>query len=171
MKHEKAIVITLAYIIGFITAYIAFAINDADKKIYEGDNVVIENSEDATTNTPSYGIEAMVNDAGLYMIKDGKKRILSARVAQAAGRDGYHDSIAVTQTSPDGRYIFYCAVLTAGAENCSSYMYLVEDDVVRKVEPSNIPVAEAKIATWSSDGLLQIGEMASKDMISPWMMR
>lgn len=174
-KHEKAILVSLAYLIGFITAFIAFAINDADQATPAASGKPVADKMEYQAMENRSGIEAVIKDDGLFMKNGDKERILSAHMKLDKSEDGYHDSIASTSVSPDGNFIFYCAVLLAGDDDCMSYVYSVAEDTVYKVSDGEkkilVPIEKATDISWSGDDRLQMEGMASVSAATPWHLR
>lgn len=171
MKHEQAILIGLSYVIGFTTAFIALSFVGNDNGFNEAKQTVISKTERAIVPMArgavgGQGVRAVTNNEGLFMLKDGQERIISAASKEAnAAQDGYHSQIVTTAVSPSGQYIYYCAILQADARECSHFVYLVEDDMVKLVKKEGQPFAstaeEALFVSWTSDDSLHISSAES----------
>lgn len=134
MRHEQAILVTLAYIIGFTTAFIAFALNSNYEKTT--DVVAVKNNinlADSTQKVSTQSIKTLNNEEGLFMVKDGRTRILSGLVDKDVV-DGYHLSVISASVSPDESYIHYCVNVGSEASSCSHFVYSIEADTIYKLK-------------------------------------
>lgn len=175
MKHEQAILVALAYVIGFTTAFIAFSINDSNgyssvSKSYNQNNKNLVSKAHAEPT-----VQALINDEGLFALKDGAQRILSAQVSGAVVENtgGYHKKIVATSVSPDGRFIYYCAQVS-DSEECMNFVYVLSEDKVYSVKDESklavTPFTAAKEAFWSENGTLNLAGMTSQNSESPWQL-
>lgn len=136
MRHERAIVLTLAYIIGFTTAYIAFGIStdDAGERIVrsasQSQNVasVMTAMPEPLITTDDVGLD----DRGLYVVLDGEEQFVSGILPEGAEPGaGYHVSIDVLSLANDGRLLYYCAQESFEQEGCTEYVYNVAKHSIR----------------------------------------
>lgn len=175
MVNDKALLIILAYTIGFITAYIAFGLTGVNENGYEKTayySNVAEGKKFQVTGEVrgTRKVDTRVTADGLYALIDGSERVLSAQAISATeGKPGYHHEIVITEVSPDGQYIFYCAQLTASSQNCSSFVYEISSDSIYRVkhDGSQIALSAANAQVrWTVSGDLQIdGHLSSG---KPW---
>lgn len=175
-KHEQIIVVCLAYIIGFTTAYIAFALSgktSGDRAYYAA---LQERGGAGQAAVGSSRVNAMMTAEGLLVVKDGQERPLSAKIpADAeASADGFHYDDVAVMVSPDGQYVHYCAVISHD-DTCSHLMYSVAEDKVYRMYDGAGPlvssIAEAGAGQWLPDGRFAIGSKASADAAAPWAMQ
>lgn len=172
MKHEKVGILALSYIIGFVTAYIAFGLENSD---YSGKQISFQDSSPvASTDTETRReIGATVKADGLYALLGDKERILSAQAIAATEPNlGYHYQIVATEVSPDGKYIYYCAQMTAESEDCYNFVYDIGADTIHTVRASQ---SEAQLQSviddlsviWQNGRLLLDGHMSISGF-EPW---
>lgn len=173
-EHEQAIITALAYVIGFTTAYIAFA--------------NISHPRPETAANPSRNYSAAVETAraddssiakvlttaeGLFVLRDGKERIISLQSASETG-PGYHRSIAAASASTDGSFVHYCAVMDDD-QHCAHFIYDVRSDTVYRVTKSGQPldttIEAAAMARWEPVNKLLVDSAVSADAETPWIMR
>lgn len=172
MKHEKVMVLALSYVIGFVTAYIAFGLSGAN---YSGPQISFQNSAPVATegDEAKKEIGATVKADGLYALLGDKERILSAQAIAATEPNlGYHHEIIATEVSPDGKYIYYCAQMTAESEKCYNFVYDIAADTIHTVRASQSEeqlqsVIEDLSAVWQN-GRLSINGYLSINGFEPW---
>jgi hypothetical protein len=169
--HEKAALIALAYMVGFITAYIAFSLGapETDRTHFAKSPTNTIGIQQASASS---AVSAVSNDDGLFVINDGVERIVSARTDLEEYEPGYHRRIATVEVSAAGDFVHYCALMSSSDDLCSHFVYSVDEDVVYRVRTSDqsldTSVAEAKTAKWSTDNFLTIGTLSSLDATTPW---
>lgn len=167
MKHERATITFLAYIIGFTTAFIGFGIDYSSQATTPASSVQTTAKESVDT------ISLIKNSEGLFVNMDGTKRVLSAQVIGAVQQHGYHKDIVSSAVSNSGRYVYYCALHEVDAEFCVQYIYDTEVDATHLVkregstaqllkEPANAQ------AVWEGD-LLNIQSFVSINSQTPWI--
>lgn len=170
--NEKAILVALAYLIGFLTAYIAF--NIASPEVSK-DFRLAESKAHSDVMTfdqlaASHAVSAFDNDEGLFVKNNGVERVVSAKSEDATG-PGYHRSIAAVNVSIDGNFVHYCAV-NADADSCTHFVYSVDEDRVYPVTSAGVvvtsAVSEASEVFWSETNLLNIGALVSVNSGTPW---
>jgi hypothetical protein len=171
IRHEKAALIALAYMVGFITAYIAFSFSSSPAERAHvakptPTNIGIQQA------SASGAVSAVSNEDGLFVIHDGAERIVSARTDMEEYEPGYHRRIATTEISAAGDFVHYCALMSSSDDICSHFVYSVDADIVYRVrsadQPLDTSVAEAETASWSSDNVLTVGALSTLDATEPW---
>lgn len=170
--HTKAILVGLAYLIGFTTAYIAFELNDVSPSYAVKDNGVTESR--VIQQASAYGaVRAVTTPEGLFVASQDGQRIISAA---AGGEDlefGFHKEIVSASVSHDAAMVHYCATMD-DSDSCYHFVYVVSEDVVHPVRSDDEVVvtssAVAKSSTWLSNNLLSIGGVFSLSGTSPWLM-
>lgn len=174
-EHEQALLVALAYLIGFTTAYIGFALNDSGDKRYKiatptsDTHEVLGINQAAASNT----IRAVTTDEGLFVMKDETERILSSQIEATEYQPGQHQTIVTTTISPAGDYVHYCAeVASSEAGTCSHFVYSVADDTVYRVLSNDVPLGTsasvAKETAWRGNNL-SIGIYVSSNASTPWL--
>ena len=174
MKHEKVMILALSYVIGFVTAYIAFGLSGAN---YSGPQISFQNSAPVATEggeaNKTKEIGATVKADGLYALLGDKERILSAQAIAATEPNlGYHYQIVATKVSPDGKYIYYCAQMIAESEDCYNFVYDISADTIHTVRASQSEeqlqsVIDDLSAVWQN-GRLLIDDYMSQSGFEPW---
>lgn len=170
--HTKAILIALAYLIGFTTAYIAFQLNDVSPSYAQKDTRAVENK--IVQQASAYGaVKAVTTSEGLFVSSDGEERIISAT---ADGEDlefGFHREIISSSVSPDGSMVYYSATMDE-SDSCYHFVYVVGEDMVYPVRSGDdllvTPSATAQTSVWLSNNLLSIEGAKSVDANTPWLM-
>ncbi len=169
-KHEKAILVALAYIVGFTSGFIAFGMSQPDAHIVEEvalmNTIPVSNADThpnlpadtlATVDTPQQDdTESVVTEKGtrvyyqndrLYVSVDGAvnllsvaKNSLSSAVAAAFSTQGTHISIPKYLASPDGKYVFFCEQQQE-TDSCIGFVYDVTGTVIQYVAHDGKKVA------------------------------
>lgn len=174
MKNEKITLVFLAYVIGFTTALIIFAMDDGDQDTNE---LYVANDSEITVNaeeTEPQQLEVLNKEEGLFIAKNGQERILSVTASGDASEDGFHTEIVTYSVSPSGGYVHYCAKLVESEEACTNFVYSVSEDVVYKVKfegelmESNL-VAAGNIS-WNNQDSLSFPEGVANQE-SGWQIR
>ncbi len=162
----------LSYVIGFVTAYIAFGLSG---QVYPPEQSAW-NEQVSETSQPAAnvkGIATTVKSDGLYALLNGRERILSAATIEATEPNlGYHYQVIGTAVSPDGKYIHYCAQLTADSEECYNFVYDTAADTIHTVRASDSKAqltssVKDTLAVWENGRLLIDGYMSISGF-EPW---
>jgi|GEM_PF-3537881 len=169
MKHEKAVLISLAYVIGFVTAFIAFSLSGPDKNIISDE--IVATTEMASGNNdstqPDNFAEIMDRIDGLYVMRDGNERVVSARDENISNQKGFHSRIFLASMSPDKTYMHYCAEVVKDANECINYVYSFTKDMVMTLKSANNSIVSAKAGPfpqWSGNANLELdGAVFSAD--------
>ncbi len=130
MKNEQIILVVLAYVIGFTTAFIAFSLDNKKEHINFVEAVDVKRVANVAQAS---SVSILNNEEGLFVSKDGEERILSGKVLGVSTEDGFHTGIASTNISPDGLYVHYCAEMDEGDNSCVNFIYSVAEDKVFKL--------------------------------------
>ncbi len=175
-NNEKAILISLAYLIGFLTAYIAFFLNapvDQQQNWIHYDRPVSVTG--ISQVAASGGVRAVANEEGLFVVNNGVERIISVKRDAGQYELGFHRDVVSTAVSVDDNFVHYCSVMTAADGECSNFVYVVDEDKVYRVSdpagPLNTSVPVARSAKWTSTNLLTIGERSSVNAATPWVLQ
>lgn len=159
-RNERVIILTVSYIIGLITAYIAFGVTQLEttfKYVYipaSNTAAVIA----ANTSAPqTEGVVAETKD-GLVYIKDNATYLLSnlAPEKQAILSDGHHVAIADYSVSPDHSQVYFCEIASADLDLCRPYLYDVASDSVSPLTEDGKRIAfdTNQSVTWDETGEL-----------------
>lgn len=175
MKHKEAVIVSLAYVIGFTTAFIAFAINDGSSSDGFSRNHRVEKSE-VKHDYKDHGVRAVTTDEGLFVVIKGEKTLIS-RYSEESEKEnavGHHVSVPIATVSLDGKFVHYCAEVVEG-EACMNFVYSLEDASIHPIRNGEDPLvlteAEARTAVWHADGNLSIANTVSAAPNTPWLMR
>ncbi len=160
-KHEKVVIIVLAYVMGFTAGFICFGITSkfnaavAPAPVVAVAAPIVDESPTPTEATEPATPEATVaatpvtNDPGVTTVTytDGKLQahvgaetyLLSMKLAALDSTEktefqnqGTHTDIPSYSVSPDGNWIYFCEQQTA-EDNCNSFMYDVTKKVIKYV--------------------------------------
>ncbi len=175
-ENEKAILISLAYLIGFLTAYIAFSLNGGTtvehQRLAEHRPYALAGSEQVAAASGRVGIHN--DDEGLFVVNHGRERIISAKMNASEYEPGFHRGIASTAVSGDDNFVHYCAMMTVSDDQCSHFVYVVDEDKVYRVSHAGAPLItstnEAMNAAWSDINLLSVGDRVSVNAATPWIL-
>lgn len=165
--HTHAILVVLAYLIGFITAYIGFGL---DYNINHKSKTVVGNQNQGASAYSS--VKAVTTDEGLFMSNGDTERIISARSEKTDLSLGYHRDIVATSVSMYGDYIYYCAEMN-DEELCHHFIYVKKEDKVYPIMKSgNALVTDSYLSQnvlWLKNNTLQIDQLISIDKTKPWL--
>lgn len=184
MKHEQITLVALGYIIGFVTAFIGFALTDtkethiiADNNMAANQGLVANAANDASSEQVQKITAVTINNDGLFAKIGPYERIVSAASFNINEQPaGYHYAISKTLISPDSMNLYYCAQTSPDSSDCKNYIYKASTDTIYLVKDTNLDQyltsdVAALSASWSEDGLLTINGQTSTSAESPWMMR
>lgn len=161
-RNERVAILITSYVIGFITAYIAFGVVQLDKAVQI---VEIPSSQVASVITsqkyssPSATYIAMDNE-GLVVIQNNQRTLLSVTDtidSELSFTDGVHYAISDYKLSPDKTYIYFCEVPSAESDSCRPYTYSVENEEMYPVLVNGERVAFSASdqgVSWSSNNVL-----------------
>lgn len=174
MKNEKVALVFFAYIIGFTTAFIAFAINDneyskKDMAAFKKHPEVVAHTDRVQQNNS--GVEVMEREEGLFVLIDGQERVLSATASNGVSGEGFHTEIFSSSVSPSGQYVHFCASLVGEEGLCTNFIYSTEEDMVYRVKVGDEPLIateeDAGTTSWISGETLSFLE-GSASMSTNW---
>ena len=185
-KYEQITLVVLSYVIGFVTAFIAFELADQSVRShevprttsYENYGLVETDATKSAAIAPSQEAritDVVITNEGLFAKMGEEERIVSASRARLAERiPGYHTQVAAAVVSPDGRRLSFCAEFEDGTSECSCYVYDVESDGIYPVHTEangtalTQPSDELSI-DWLSDNRLRINDWESTSSGQPWV--
>ncbi len=180
-RHERVALIAAAYVIGFITAFIAFGlekINETD--IHADTQAVIKNASAQQAESSTQATSVGMGEDGLFVITDKGERMLSANmqvlgasIISGAGEPGIYYSIIDAEASHNGAFVYFCEQLTQAALTCDPYVYSLANDTIYPVkigdEKYKAPIATHK-STWTNDSTLVLNGATSLDQQQPWLL-
>ncbi len=196
-KHEKAVLVVLAYIIGLTSGFIGFGINnyfhdgfrnnmmdDTDMMEYS-DSPVLGTSDKAGYVPPSGQPPEGSEGEGTVIYENGQltaetdegQMVLSVHIDQLGDTipetlsvQGHHIEPPVYMASPEGKYVYFCEQ-HLGADDCTNLLFDSEAVSIQYVQVDDqkfsIPASQAASAYWAVDGL-HIGEYTSESVETPW---
>jgi len=185
MKHERAAVVFLSYLIGFTTSFIAYGL--VTDQEYLAPLVVapsipstqMASLVEATPKTVEVPVEidsnARIEQAGLFLVRNGEERLVSASYESAPNLGTLaHTKVSTYAVSTDGSKLFYCATSIDTVSGCNAYIYNWDDNTIQLVSVADQALlleATAINAAWSSDNRLQVNQHVSVDAAAPWVMQ
>lgn len=189
MKHEKIVLVGLAYCIGFTTAFIAFGFQNEyghmqvpQVREYGASGLVqkLPAEEVAeTTAASSYEFidDAVITEEGLFATMQDEMRVVSAYAPSPEGRvAGFHYRVVDMLVSPDQSYLYYCVLLSQEDTTCRSYLYHAASDAVYPVKDiTTNAYLETEVGslevTWTEQNMLIVSGYSSISMEEPWLLQ
>ena len=185
-RHEKVIIAVAAYIIGFVTALIAFGLHDEGPEFVAIIEAERQGSQMAAVagvvaeRQPSVMDEhvAVEQDSdGLHVYHHGQKRTISGKRTVLQLDDepavGFHADVHGAAVSPNDEYVYYCEQLSDDAEVCEPLVYSLTEDMIYRVRTNgdvlSLNVAAHDVA-WTPGGRLQSSSAVSTNVDQPWFM-
>lgn len=170
-EHEHALLVALAYVIGFTTAFIAFHLAEQSRAGFAADFV---GSDYHFLNDEEPKAEILVKEGSLFVTKAGKERVLSAKTDGMQAEDGFHLRIITASVSPNNNFVYYCVQIREGSNKCMNYVYSMETDEVHRVKTGDEQLVSVSEETgdfgWQEDGSLTLGDLRSSDNLKPWVL-
>lgn len=192
-KHEKVVLIILAYIIGFTSGLIAFGMAASDYEVPYDDSVSTNvftdpSAEDfsalarivpptiQTMNTGSTSVT--YEDGRLYATVNTEKILLSISRGVAGDQpqndfteQGIHVAVPTYSISADGRFIYFCEQ-QSDEPTCASFVYDTLRSIIHFVSAADQKLQTtndiALTASWTLDNTLQVGDYSSLATDTPW---
>ncbi len=164
-RNERVAILLASYVIGFVTAYIAFGVvqlsNTVELVTIASQNTASAIMAERQANRNSATFIAMDKE-GLVVIKDNKRTLLSATIDAQDNTfldEGAHVAITDYSLSPDKKSVYFCELPATDVDSCRPYIYSITDDVVYPVTVDGEPVAfdaTKQSVSWSEVGELII---------------
>lgn len=179
-RNEKVALVTVAYVIGFITAFIAFGISIPGKstevKINTTPHVassVEQYFEEPTVSEKLYAATSVAeDDEGLYTLVDDQKRLLSIKAVNGEiDQPGFHYEITNAIISENGAYVFFCEELSPDAETCTPYVYETITETLHRVVLDGelfVSNVDTHTAVWNGNTLTVDGQSPAGEIGMPW---
>ena len=140
-RHERVALVVAAYVIGFITAFIAFGIGGQKDVEMKNKQAGIHNAAAQTIVSEQNPVSVGIGEDGLFVITDTGERMLSASqqslnasLISSAGVPGMYYSIIDAEASHNGVHVYFCEQLTADSETCDPYVYSLQTDLIYPVK-------------------------------------
>lgn len=185
-RHEQAVLVIMAYVVGFVTAFIAFGANQIDEAthvVYVPTSTVQAKSTSAPQSSPgnvASAASAYYEQGMLTTQTENGPVVLSVDAAMApeltndpqfAGQ-GLHQSLPIYAASPDGSFVYFCEQFTT-RDSCRSFVYDTEQDVIIPVtfagDPAEISITAANSAEWT-ENTLRISDYQVNSISNTWNM-
>lgn len=185
-KHEKAVLVLLAYVSGFTAGFIIFGMSalSANRPVESIVNEVPVSTEvsmnevdTVASETVPLTEEVLYKDGRLTANVNGASVLLSAQLAtvdaetaKTFANQGVHQAIPKYQASENADFVYYCEQHSE-VDSCTNFIYDVTNQIIQYVTVDGkklISTAEtAQTAMWSN-GLLTIGGATSIEATIPW---
>lgn len=174
-RHERVGILVIAYIIGFITAYIAFGLSGANDSSLQNPVLATSKADTYLNENP----DLIINEEGLYFMKDGEKHLLSLNRQSLYGNtetqdfvNGLHFDVIGATVSPDGQFVYFCEQISSEAE-CEPFIYDSKTNFLHPIllsdERKVIAINEHE-ANWVDNSTLSITSyFTSQDLERPWL--
>lgn len=186
-RHEKAILITAAYVVGFATAFIAFGISNYNSAelAYQGNDVEFAPVEASIDPDQEYLYEtrlgtAVAYEGGILSVSNDEHSFVLSLLSSVVPEEeksnfieqGLHVSTPAYLTSPDGRFVYFCEQHDESISECQVFIFDSEKEVTYFVtndagEKIRVTIEEAHNAVWD-DNILSVGQHISVSNSSPW---
>lgn len=178
-RHDRAIIIAASYVIGFVSAYIGFGLEQTPQApVVQPVQVATEVFVEPVNPVTSLAVEP----EGLVLVTANGNRLLSARRSENLAANvidsepGFAVKLSEAELSRDGMFVYFCEELTADAVTCSPFVYSVAEDVLHPVSVSGAdyrPDAGTHASAWTEDGYLTVEDKANGALVSvttqmPW---
>jgi len=186
-RHERVALVTLAYVVGFTSAFIAFGVSNINEARVVYQNVDLVESEIDTeysvdnTMGSVMGATAVLAqyEGGMLTATVGEQRyvlsideeIIPAEERVAFAEQGLHVVPPPYVVSPSGKFIYFCEQSGEGTGECQAFVFDVESNVINFVtaagEKLSVTNELAAAAVWQGD-VLNLGGEVSLDTTTPW---
>jgi hypothetical protein len=193
--HEKAVLVVIAYFIGFLTAYIAQTdvVSDYSEDIYTyipvqhqtasvvnanrpvtPDTVATQPAVTANQEMVSYSDGVLsVSVLGATKVLSLNSEVSGVPVGDDFQVQGTHVGEVTYAVSPSQEFIFFCEQKTTDAKTCSPFIYDVLGDKIHSVTLSGDKIqllnSAVKTVSWNNN-LLQVENEVSKNPLRPWLL-
>ncbi len=190
-KHEKAVLVVLAYIIGLTSGFIGFGVTQSlttnTMEVAVAPEFIPEGYTGPDTPPPSDELApatteeiARYEDGKLYAYVHGDRFVLSlsndimpVENVEGFATQGIHEKIPTYSVSDDGRFVHFCEQHTE-ADECTHFIFDAEANVIQPVsyEGKNFitSISDALTAAWNGD-TITIGTYSSAAAITPWKLQ
>lgn len=180
-RHERVALVILSYVIGFVTAFIAYGLNKADQVISVINTDEVEKVSETRVEVPvpvPVPVDAVYENGRFYIETPERQILVSAKPSALGMTDdeilkrpqGLHKDISATDIDQDGGHVFFCEQHTSEA-TCRPFVYDVENVIVYRVmvdgAPVDLPIDQANDSDWS-DNKLRVSSYTSVDSEKPW---
>lgn len=194
--HEKALLVISSYIIGFVSAYIAFTyafpVNGVQPTVTyvpmpPTQTATVVDSQTAAVpedDAPTAAVvDVVYENQGLYLYGLADEPVLLSKHAEAVNvthtsdmtlteKQGIHSAMPAYEYFADHELVYFCESYE-DEESCVPYIYDLANTNLQVVQanesPITVPMQAAQDARVDSAGVLRIGEYTSTNPSEPWM--
>lgn len=177
-RHERIALVLAAYVIGFVTAFIAFGLTGDTLYEVPDQTLTVSAAQNKDTVQPKTGVA--VGEDGLFVIVDNGERMISAsRTTLGASLigtgeiPGFYTSIIDAEASRNGRFVYFCEQLLDENTTCDPYVYSLDEDALHpiKLDGQNYksPI-DGHTSAWSEESTLTLNGAISVDPSKPWLL-
>ena len=182
-KHEKVVIIVLAYILGFTASFISFGLTRAPSSqpkevVIEQPATVVESAPEPVVAEPESLMEepseiemgplnVTYTNGKLQATIAGETYLLSMKQSDPSlteAGQGTHVDIPKFLVSPDSSFVYFCEQQTIESI-CTNFVFDVTKNIIRFVTLDgtkfSTSVEAANAADWSTDGLTLDGAYSS----------
>lgn len=195
--HERATLVTFAYIAGFTAAFIAFGdvITTPTPSVVDQSVQVAAVQSAATPTSQSSKIAAenvattvadmvVYQNDGLYVYSETEFPTLLSKLASAAGvvyneadtiadMQGFHTALPYYQHIEPLSHVLFCEQYNLTGE-CTPYLYDLNTQILHVFQVDDEPLVidnrQVSLATVTSDGSYVIGQYRSISPSTPWIL-
>lgn len=188
-RHEKAALISVAYFIGALTAFIWYgATQTADLTIISADQVQSASVINAVREPKPVVAEVPPQRTGIALYYKGVldveaiggTKVLSYNpevsgfaASEEFAMQGTHVGDLIFAVSPTEEYVFFCEQKSLAVNTCSPFIYDVLQDKIYSLTANtgafDVTLNSAKSAGWVEGGL-NLGGVLSVAPNTPWLM-
>lgn len=190
-KHEKAVLVVLAYIIGLTSGFIGFGITQGlatqTIEVTATPEFIPDGYTSPDTPPPSEEAAAPASeevaryeDGKLYAYVHGDRFVLSlssevmpVENVEGFATQGIHKKIPTYSTSADGRFVHFCEQQT-DADECTHFIFDADENVIQPVSFDGkkfiTSISDALTAAWQGD-TITIGLYSSAAVATPWKLQ
>ncbi len=189
-KHEKALLVILAYIVGMTSGFIAFGLTQDNyqateaQPIFQTEELTEMTSSEDTANEPAIPDKIdtvtavdyvdgrlQLHFAGETSLLSVEKSQLTAEVITTFSNQGAHVAVPAYTLSPDKKFLYFCEQ-HSNVDSCNNFVYDIYNKNIHYITTNNTKITttneQAKSAVWTSEGKLTILDQLSIDTNIPW---
>ena len=179
-RHEKIVLIIASYVIGFVTAFIAFGIDFFNYQNTTVQNPYVKNLSVAVQqkNTHLQAATIGFSETGFVVKTKNDVQLLSVdkkkvdpEVLSTLDSNAYYAEIVAAEMSPDGRFVFYCQKVTEDSQTCNPFIYVLDAKVLHPVKLNDenyLSSVATHTSSWLPDNNLIVDGHSSVNADIPW---
>lgn len=177
-RHERIALVIAAYVIGFVTAFIAFGLSSNTAQEVSTPTFTVSAAPNKAETKPKTGVA--VGEDGLFVIVDNGERMISASRSTLGANlvgsgpiPGFYAHIIDAEASRNGRFVYFCEQLLEESTTCDPYIYSLDADALFPIKRDGVlyksPI-EGHRSAWSEESTLTLNGAAAVDPSKPWML-